>query len=137
MAKKYNYINGPGGISFDKKPKFKRAKMSTEKERQFEMFFADKENVTMSSYKVDAKTNMPILYLKDQKETLWEKFKLKYSNGMKKTSFMARLADGRFKYREDLGGLCSICNEYGYQIFEDLIILIKSNILNQKIQVGL
>jgi hypothetical protein len=110
--------------------------LSIEKERQFEAFFADRENVTMSSYRVDVKTNMPILYLKDQKEALWERFQLKYSNGMKKTSFMARLADGKFKYREDLGGLCSICNEYGYQVFEDLTILIKSKILNQRTQVG-
>ena len=44
--------------------------MSVVKNQDFEKFFSDRENVTMSSYKVDSKTNLPILYLKDQKEAL-------------------------------------------------------------------
>ncbi len=56
---------------------------------------------------------------------------------MKKISFMIRLTDGLFRYRDDLDGLCFIYNEYGYQIFEDLIILIKSNITDKCIQVSL
>ena len=44
--------------------------MTPGKEKQFEAFFADKANVNMSSYKVDPRTNMPILYLKDQKSEL-------------------------------------------------------------------
>ncbi len=111
--------------------------MALGKEKQFEAFFADKANVNMSSYKVDPKTNMLILYLKDQKSELWKKFSQEYPDGMKKTSFMARLTDGPFRYRDDLGGLCSIYNEYGYQVFEDLIILIKSNITDKCIQVSL
>jgi len=107
------------------------------KEKQFEAFFADRSNVNMSSYKVDAKTNMPILYLRDQKSELWNKFSQEYPDGMKKTSFMARLENGPFKYREDLGGLCSICNTYGYQIFEDLLALVKSDIMNKNMQVSL
>ncbi len=91
----------------------------------------------MSFYKVDPKTNMLILYLKDQKSELWKKFSQEYPDGMKKTSFMARLTDGPFRYRDDLDGLCFIYNEYGYQIFEDLIILIKSNITDKCIQVSL
>ena len=50
---------------------------------------------------------------------------------MKKISFIARLIDGLFRYRDDLGRLCSICNKYKYQVFEDLIILIKSNIIDK------
>ncbi len=34
---------------------------------QFEIFFQDKANVTMSSYKMDPKTGLLILYLLDQK----------------------------------------------------------------------
>jgi hypothetical protein len=44
--------------------------MSEVKEREFELFFQDKSNVTMSLYKVDPKTNLPILYLQDQKKAL-------------------------------------------------------------------
>ena len=86
--------------------------MNEGKEKQFEAFFADKANVNMSSYKIDPKTNMPILYLKDQKSKLWKKFSMQYPDGMKKTSFMARLADGPFKYREDLGGLIVFNMQY-------------------------
>jgi hypothetical protein len=106
------------------------------KEKQFEAFFADKANVSMSSYKVDPKTNMPILYLTDQKSELWKKFSEQYPDGMKKTSFMTRLTNGPFKYRDDLGGLCSICNTYGYQVFEDMITLVKSDLVDKKVQVN-
>ena len=101
------------------------------KEKEFELFFADKANVNMSSYKVDAKTQLPVLYLKDQKSALWEKFSATYPDGMKRTSFMTRLQNSRFKYREDLGGLCLTCNNYGYQPFEDLIKLITTNFSNK------
>ncbi|CAB4483409.1 unnamed protein product [Rhizophagus irregularis] len=40
------------------------------------------------------------------------------------TSFMTRLQGNRYQYKEDLGGLCSTCNECGYEVFveiEDLI----------------
>jgi len=56
----------------------------------------------MSSYCVDPKTNLPLLYLKDNKEALWQKFEATYPNGIKRTSFIARLAGGRFVYRNDL-----------------------------------
>ena len=80
----------------------------------------------MSSYKVDSKTNLPILYLQDDKQTLWKKFSETYSNGIKKTSFMGRLQDGPYRYREDLGGLCNICSEYFYNVFEELVNLIRN-----------
>ena len=44
--------------------------MSVVKNQDFEKFFSDRKNVAMSSYEVDSKTNLPILYLKDQKEAL-------------------------------------------------------------------
>ena len=110
--------------------------MSEVKEKQFELFFADKANVNMSSYKVDAKTQLPVLYLKDQKNTLWEKFAAVYPDGMKRTSFMARLQNGRFKYREDLGGLCLTCNDYGYQPIENLIELVNMNFSDKILRVS-
>ncbi|CAG8469160.1 8310_t:CDS:1 [Scutellospora calospora] len=100
--------------------------MSVIKEKEFELFFNDKDNVNMSSYKVDHQTNLPVLYLKDQKNAFWKKFSATYSDRMKYTSFMAHLQNSRFQYREDLGGLCMTCNDYGYQLFEDLIEIINS-----------
>ena len=89
----------------------------------------------MSSYKVDPKTGLPILYLLDQKQTLWERFSETYPNGMKRTAFMARIQDGPYRYREDLGGLCSICAEYGYEVFDDLVKIIRLHIENLSVQV--
>ncbi|UZO16016.1 uncharacterized protein OCT59_007418 [Rhizophagus irregularis] len=85
----------------------------------------------MSSYIVDSKTNLPLLYLKDNKKALWINLKLTYPDGIKRASFMARLANGRYVYRKDLGGLCNICNEYGYEVFDTLINIIRLNI-NEK-----
>jgi hypothetical protein len=82
----------------------------------------------MSSYRVDPKTNLPLLYLKDSKETLWQKFEAAYPDGIKRTSFMARLASGRYVYRKDLGGLCNICNEYCYEVFDTLISLVRLHV---------
>ena len=76
----------------------------SDNQNQFDTFFADKANVNMSSYKVDARTNLPIMYLQDNKQALWEKFSESYPNGMRRTSFMKQLQDGPYKYREDLEG---------------------------------
>jgi hypothetical protein len=119
------------------KPFITRSKMSEVKKKEFELFFADKANVNMSSYKVDAKTQLPVLYLKDQKSALWEKFSATYPDGMKRTSFMSRLQNSRFKYREDLGGLCLTCNDYGYQPFENLIELITTSFSNKTQRVSI
>ena len=89
----------------------------------------------MSSYKVDSRTNCPILYLLDQKESLWKRFSEIYPDGMKRTSFMARIEDGPYRYREDLEGLCSICAEYGYEVFDNLAKIIKLHIKNHFVQV--
>ena len=43
---------------------------------------------------------------------------------MKRTAFFDRLHNGPFIYREDLGGLCAICNQYGYEVFYDLSNLV-------------
>ncbi|PKK57370.1 hypothetical protein RhiirC2_866515, partial [Rhizophagus irregularis] len=129
-ARKYSRTNGPGCIAICK-PTVTRSRISEVKDKEFEAFFADKENVSMSSYKVHSKTNLPILYLKDNKDALWKKFEATYPDGIKRTSFMARLANGQFVYRNDLGGLCSICNEYFYEVFDTLTSLIQLNITNQ------
>ncbi len=39
-------------------------------------------------------------------------------------AFMIYLENSRFIYYDDLGGLCLICNEYEFGIFENMIILI-------------
>lgn len=84
-------------------------------------FFQDKANVSQSSYQTDSKTGLPVVYLQDQKKALWKKFEALYPNGVKRTSFMNRLANGtHIRYRDDLGGLCLICNNYGYESFENL-----------------
>ncbi|RHZ51364.1 hypothetical protein Glove_479g10 [Diversispora epigaea] len=141
IAKNFNYNklienlqkNGPGCKSIEK-PIIIRKKIAEIKEREFELFFADKENINISSYHIDKKTQLPILYLKDQKSALWEKFSMKHPDEMKRTSFMARLQNGQFKYRDDLGGLCLICNNYAYQPFENLIELVSNNVTDKKIK---
>ena len=96
-------------------------------EEQFLSFFQNRNNVVMSSYHTDSKGS-PILYLRDQKNEMWRKFYETYPDGMKRTSFMARLADSEnLKYRQDLGGLCMICHDYGYDTFDNLENIICSN----------
>ena len=81
-AREYQHKNGPGCKAIDK-PIIVRKQMAEIKEREFELFFADKANVNMSSYHIDKKIQLPVLYLKDQKSALWEKFSATYSDGMK------------------------------------------------------
>src|SRR5260363_199716 len=120
-ARKHARLYGAGAPPTEI-PKRKTKLMAEFKEKQFELFFLDKDNVTMSSYRTDPKTNLPILYLCDNKASLWKKFQQNFPNGMKKTSFMGRLADcTQLKYRDDLGGLCGTCNNYGFGSFESLI----------------
>ncbi|CAB4461625.1 unnamed protein product [Rhizophagus irregularis] len=52
------------------KPLMRKKIMPQEHENQFEWFMSSKENVNLSSYKVDAKTGLPLKYLSDQKEAL-------------------------------------------------------------------
>ncbi|CAG8768642.1 2249_t:CDS:1, partial [Cetraspora pellucida] len=89
-AREHARLYGAGTPPIEK-PK-KQTKLMVEfKKKQFESFFLDKDNVTMSSYKIDSKTNLPILYLHDNKTSLWKKFQQTFPNGMKKTSFMSGL----------------------------------------------
>ncbi|CAG8595961.1 9454_t:CDS:2 [Diversispora eburnea] len=130
-ACKHARLNGPGAPPISK-PQRTVHYMSEIKEKEFELFFQDKSNVSMSSYKVDAKTNLPILYLQDQKQALWYKFEELYPNGMKKTSFMARLTNcNHIKYQEDLGGLCSICNDYGFEAFQNLMAIVRNTFMTK------
>ena len=62
----------------------------------------------------------PYLILVVVRVSLWKKYSETYPNGMSRSSFMLQLQNGRYKYRDDLGGLCSICADYGYSVFEDL-----------------
>ncbi len=48
---------------------------------------------------------------------------------------MTRLENSRFIYREDLGGLCLICNEYRFGVFEDMIELVHEKIEGKNAQV--
>ncbi|CAB4476987.1 unnamed protein product [Rhizophagus irregularis] len=57
-ARKYARLNGPGAKQIEK-PIRTVAKLSQEKLEQFSIFFEDKANVIMSSYKSDAKTQLP------------------------------------------------------------------------------
>jgi len=90
----------------------------------------------MSSYKTDAKTGQPVVYLKNTKSALWEKFNYSFPNGIKRTTFYAKLMGNQYVYREDLGGLCSTCSTYGYETFEDILNLIRE-INNMELQVYL
>ena len=133
-AKKYAQINGPGCAAIEK-PIIKRKKITDEQGKQFDTFFQDKAHVIMSSYKTDAKTNQPVLYLKNTKSALWEKFNHTYPNGIKRSTFYTKLMGNQYVYREDLGGLCSTCSTYGYETFEDIMNLIKEKINNMGLQV--
>ncbi len=89
----------------------------------------------MSSYKTDNASRLPIFYLQNHKQALWKQFHEQYPNGMQRISFMIRLDDKRFIYKEDLSGLCSECNEYGYQVFANIEELININITDLILQV--
>lgn len=133
-AKKYARINGPGCTAIEK-PIRKVQKISAQQQEQFNTFFQDKAHVVMSSYKTDARTGQPVVYLKNTKTALWEKFKHIYPNGIKRTTFYAKLKGNQFIYREDLGGLCSTCSIYGYETFEEIMDLIKEKINDIELQV--
>lgn len=130
----YARINGHGCPAIPK-PQMHRKILSQEQEEQFEIFLSDKDNVNMSSYKVDSKSGLPLLYLSKQKEILWENFHKMYPNGMGRTAFLDRLRNGPFVYKEDLGGLCSICSQYGYDVIHDVINLVIKGVESTEKQV--
>jgi hypothetical protein len=90
----------------------------------------------MSSYKTETQTGLPVKYLKDTKESLWEKFSCKFPDGIKRTSFMTFLQGKQYIYQENLGGLCSICSRYGYEIFAEMKNFIEKNIQDNNLQVS-
>ncbi|PKY33387.1 hypothetical protein RhiirB3_452236 [Rhizophagus irregularis] len=83
---KFARINGPGCTSLQKVKISRNSRLTQEMQDQFEIFFQDKANVAMSSYKMDPKTDLPILYLLDQKQTLWKRFSEIYLNGIEKNN---------------------------------------------------
>ena len=127
-------MNGTGAPPLEK-PKFYRLKLKMEQIDQFDHFFMRKDVVNMSSYRNHSKSGLPIMYLQDNKQVLWEKFFEEYPNGMRRTAFMSRLQGSRFVYQDDLGGLCLECNECGYEIFASVNTIIATHIKNESLKV--
>ncbi|UZO17066.1 uncharacterized protein OCT59_008428 [Rhizophagus irregularis] len=113
-SRKHARINGYGAPLLEK-PVIHRIKLKEEMLSQFESFFADKRNVNMSSYKTDNKSGLPVLYLQDHKQALWKKFHEQFPN-------------------EDLGGLCTTCNECGYSVFAEIEKIIESHVTDPGIR---
>jgi hypothetical protein len=90
----------------------------------------------MSSYKTETKTGLPVKYLKNTKKALWKKFSMQFPDGIKRTSFMTFLQGKQYIYQEDLGGLCSICSRYRYEIFADMKQFVEKNIQDNNLQVS-
>ncbi|RHZ68621.1 hypothetical protein Glove_294g79 [Diversispora epigaea] len=132
-SRKHGRKNGYGAPP-PEKPIFTRLKFKAEMLNQFDRFFSDKAIINMSSYKSDTSTGLPTLYLQDYKKVLWERFHEQYPNGIKRTSFMTRLQGGRYVYKDNLGGLCSECNECGYEVFGDIRILISAHIDDENLK---
>lgn len=49
---------------------------------------------------------------------------------------MTFLQGKQYIYQEDLGGLCSICSRYGYEIFADMKQFVDKNIQDNNLQIG-
>ncbi|RHZ51762.1 hypothetical protein Glove_470g6 [Diversispora epigaea] len=116
------------------KPVINKQRFTPEMLKQIENFLNDKEFVNMSSYKTNIKTGKPILYLQDTKKALWERFSEEYPNGIRRTSFMTCLEGGQYVYRENLGGLCSMCNNCGYMVFGDIEVMISAHIMDNNLK---
>ena len=54
---------------------------------------------------------------------------------MRRTAFMTRLQGSRFVYQNDLGGLCSECNECGYEVFASINTIITAYLDNESLKV--
>ncbi|CAG8730379.1 7183_t:CDS:2, partial [Racocetra persica] len=122
-ARLYATTNGPGCPALCK-PTITRVHLSEELLNQLMTFLFDKNIATPSFYKVDAATGLPHQF-----------FEL-HPNGMKRTAFMTRLENSKFVYRDDLGGLCLICNEYGFGVFKDMITLVREKIEQKNTQLN-
>ncbi|CAB4470170.1 unnamed protein product [Rhizophagus irregularis] len=133
-SRKHARINGYGSPPLVK-PIICRRRFTPEMLEQIDRFLNDKEFVNMSSYKTDAKSGKPIKYLQDTKKALWERFAEEYPNGMRHTSFMTCLEGGQYVYRENLGGLCSTCNDCGYMVFGDIGVIISAHVMDEPLKI--
>ena len=79
----------------------------------------------MSSYRSHSKSGLP----------LWKKFSEEYPNGLRHIAFMTRLQGSRFVYQDDLGGLCSECNECEYEVFASINTIITAYLENESLKV--
>ena len=131
-------MNGFGAPPLEK-PKCHRLKLKTEQIDQFDRFFMRKDVVNISSYRNHSKSGLPIMYLQDHKQALWEKFSEEYPNGMHRTPYgiydAFSLQGSRFVYQDDLGGLCSECNECGYEIFASINTIISAHVKDESLKV--
>ncbi|RHZ54903.1 hypothetical protein Glove_421g102 [Diversispora epigaea] len=132
-SRKHAILNGFGCPPLEK-PIIHRLKFKKEQIDQFENFFTRKDVVNMSSYQNHSKSGLPIMYLQDYKQSLWEKFSEEYPNGIRRTAFMTRLQRSRYVFQDNLGGLCSECNEYGYEIFASINTIINAHIEDENLK---
>ncbi|CAB4410646.1 unnamed protein product [Rhizophagus irregularis] len=132
-SRRHAVLNGFGAPPIEK-PKFHRLKFKIEQIDQFDSFFMRKDIVNMSSYRTHSKSGLPIMYLQDHKQALWEKFSEEYPNGMRRTAFMTRLQGSRFVYQDNLGGLCSECNECGYESFASINTIIATHVEDESLK---
>ncbi|UZO23826.1 uncharacterized protein OCT59_016156 [Rhizophagus irregularis] len=132
-SRRHAVLNGFGAPPIEK-PKFHRLKFKIEQIDQFDSFFMRKDIVNMSSYRTHLKSGLPIMYLQDHKQALWEKFSEEYPNGMRHTAFMTRLQGSRFVYQDNLGGLCSECNECGYESFASINTIIATHVEDESLK---
>ncbi len=89
----------------------------------------------MSSYQNHLQSGLPIMYLQDHKQSLWKKFSEECPNGLRCIAFMTRLQWSRFVYQDNLGGLCSECNECEYEVFASINTIIVTNIEDEFLKV--
>ncbi|CAG8724531.1 13377_t:CDS:1, partial [Racocetra persica] len=82
------------------------------------------------------KTRLLVKYLKDTKEVLWKKFSYQLPNNIKYTTFIKLLQGKQYIYQENLGGLCSTCNRYSYEVFAEISRFVETNIQDSNIQVN-
>ena len=82
----------------------------------------------------------PVLWLKQNKSKLYDKYKLEFENkGIKhisKTMFFKGLSAGNFCTMAEQAGLCNICTEYGAENFVSLLSLLEKLCLNGTISVA-
>ncbi|CAG8434252.1 3254_t:CDS:2 [Diversispora eburnea] len=134
-SRKHAMVNGFGCPPLVK-PIFYRLKFTMEQINQFEYFFTRKDVVNMSSHKNYSQSGLPIMYLQDHKQALWEKFSEEYPNGIHHTAFMTCLQGSRYVFQNNLGGLCSECNECGYEVFASIDTIIGTHIGDESLKIS-